>query len=210
MSSIVRAPRQRLRDCNYVSLSSVLNGATSLTAGTGSAFNIFEFVTAPNNYVGNYPPGGMVTASTALCNAINSAIIAVTASGGSPSSLVLRDMGKTLRAQIGAIGNFGGSVPSGSLPAQASTVSAGTAYFRQVQLLYPTALGQSYSASPSGNLFGMQLNGPNAAVSNVDINTPYVTFYLPVVVDNIGLNGLVGAGFSVPNIMTHGVLSGQM
>lgn len=106
----------------------------------------YEFQPASGNVVGNYPPGTMVAASSALQSAI-------TAAG---SASVLRDMGKTV---------------------QATLTSGAVGFFRQVQLLVPTAVtaAQGYNGGLGGNSFGVQGVVPNS-------NTEYLVFYVPITV----------------------------
>lgn len=100
----------------------------------------YEFVAASGNTVGNYPPGYVQTASAALQAAITAAA----------STSVFRDMGKTIRAPIGSL--------TGSV-----------AFFRQVQMIAPTAIA-SYTGA-----FGVQ-----GGVAIPDSLTNYLTFYVPI------------------------------
>jgi hypothetical protein len=194
MSSITRFIRQRNTENSY------LLPATVLSFNSLVDFrNVFEFIPSASNTAGNYAPGTMVLATgisgsnviTTLQNIIaylSSSTTFSTSQTAALNLLVLRDLGKTIRT----------TVATTSTNALVGT-TVGTAYFRQVQLLYPTAI--SYIASPSSNLFGQQLNSAS------DLYSSYVTFYIPVVVDNIGVNGLTGISASVLPI---GVVSGQM
>ena len=72
---------------------------TNLATLAGVAY---EFVPTTANYVGNYPPGFMVVASSVAAD------VACLATAGSEVTLVLRDMGKTIFAQItNSSGNAG-------------------------------------------------------------------------------------------------------
>ena len=117
----------------------------------------YEFNPSANNVVGNYPPGYMTAANAALQGSIAGAVTAAGAAG----NLIIRDMGKTVQAPVGSL-----------------TGSVG--FFRQVQLLLPSALtaAQGYNGGSAGNTFG---------VSGIN----YLTFYVPVVV--LGIAGVAAA-----------------
>jgi hypothetical protein len=162
MSSVTRFIRQ-------IPASNTYYNAAVVCASGNVATYCYQFNPAASNTVGNYPPGHMTAASAALSGSIAGA---ATAAGG-VANLILRDMGKTVQAPIGSL-----TGPSG--------------FFRQVQLLSPSALtaAQGYNGGLSGNTFG---------VSGIN----YLTFYVPVVV--LGIAGvttataqdLVGAGGSM-------------
>lgn len=116
----------------------------------------YEFVPASGNTVGNYPPGyvQLVPASVA-------ALLASAAATGA----VLRDMGKTIYAGVGA---------------------TPTAYgrFRQVQVLVPASTPVSNALTPFNNNF---LGGPNGSTNGViggpaigDAYTNYMVVYIPI------------------------------
>jgi hypothetical protein len=120
-----------------------------------SANHIYEFQPSGTNVVGNYPPGIMALAS----NSLKALIAAVGAGNG-----VLRDMGKTVQAPIGSLtGNVG--------------------FFRQVQLLAPTAVtaAQGYAGGVAGNTFGVG----GVATDGADAYNHYLTFYVPVTVAGV-------------------------
>jgi len=98
---------------------------------------------------------------------------AITAAAG--SNPVLRDMGKTVRAPLGS-------------------ASGAIGYFRQVQLLVPAGEAGKFIGGPSGNAGGVVGSSPDAY-------SPYMTFYVPVVV--YGVN-------AVPTGVASHVLCGQM
>jgi hypothetical protein len=116
---------------------------------------VYEFVPTSANYVGNYPPGYMQVASAAL--------IANLAQAGTSSNLVLRDMGKTITA------------PTVSL-------AGDVGYFRQVQLLKPSAItaAQGFIGGASGNRFGVL---GDASIPNA--YTDFMTFYIAVPVAGV-------------------------
>jgi hypothetical protein len=135
MSSVTRFIRQIQPDNTYYSAATVL-GAPATYA--------YELIPSAGA-VGNYPAGYMAAASGALQTAL-------TASTYAANSALLRDMGKTIRAPVGAIGGNVG-------------------YFRQVQLLIPSHAGVAANVQGS--------------VSAPGVNTPYLTFYVPVAVAGI-------------------------
>ena len=164
MSSVSRFIRQVPLSTTYY------NAATVVTAANVATY-VYEFVPSAANYVGNYPVafstagGTMQTASAALVANINQV---VNAAGGA-SNLVLRDMGKTIFA---------------------ATSSAGTSfgYFRQVQLLQPSAISstQGFIGGTSGSTFGVL-----GANNTPDVYTDFLTFYIPVSV--AGVAGVAAA-----------------
>jgi len=143
MSSVTRFIRQINNSNSYVSAATV--AATPATYA-------YELIPDAGNVVGNYAPGHMITASAALV----AAIAALVASVSGVSHLVLRDMGKTVRAPVGS--------NSGAI-----------GYFRQVQLLAPIGESNGFLGGASGSVGGVLGGSPNA-------NSPYLTFYVPVVV----------------------------
>ncbi len=133
------------------------NVTDALLAGTG----VYEFVPNSNNYVGNYPPGYMINASAALIAALGTA--------GTTSDLILKDLGKTIYApRVAAVGDSLLSAPSG--------------YFRQVQLLKPSAItaAQGFIGGLAGNTYGVL-----GAQNTPDAYTDYMTFYIAVPVGGI-------------------------
>ena len=138
---------------------------------------VFELVPSASNIVANYPPGHVQVASAALQAAI---ALEVTLNG--IGNLVLRDMGKTIYAQYGT-----------GLAADPS------AYFRQVQLLRPSAItaAQGFAAGSAGQSFGVL-----GAQNSPDAYTDFLTFYIPVAV----------AGVKGPQVNTQAfvVAGGQM
>jgi hypothetical protein len=146
MSSVTRFLRQIPTGLTYVSPTALVAAALDFVPGTG-------------NYVGNYPPGSMVLAtSTGL-----GALLAANAAQANGQILV-RDMGKTI---------FAPYAPTGSL-----------GYFREYQLLNVSAIGaaQGFLGGVGGQNFGVI--GPSAA--SVPGTSTYCTFYLPAVVGAVG------------------------
>lgn len=120
-----------------------------------------------------------------LIYSINSAV----AAAGGAHMVVLRDMGKTVYS--GYIDDF-------------SALFTGVqkkAYFRQVQLISPTALGANgWNGGPNGSTFGV--TGYPAVISKLILggasgplnSTAYLTFYIPVTIANIVAAGSTNTG----------------
>jgi hypothetical protein len=150
MSSVTRFIRQIPQSNTYYS--------AAVVAATPATY-CYQFVPSANNVVGNYPPGYMNAANAALQGSIAGAVAA--AGAGGAANLILRDMGKTIQAPI-------------------SSLTGSVGFFRQVQLLSPSALtaAQGYNGGLNGNTFG---------VSGIN----YLTFYVPTVV--LGIAGVAAA-----------------
>jgi len=164
MSSVTRFIRQVQPHTTYYSASAVI-ASPSTTA--------YELVpTAGAAATGNYPAGTMSTNVTAL----NDAIVAASTATATSGRLMLRDMGKTVRAPLTVGGNVG--------------------FFRQVQLVAPSAItaAQGYAGGAAGVSFGVL-----GSASAPDAYTAYLTFYIPVAV----------AGMAAPVVSSH-IASGQM
>jgi hypothetical protein len=125
---------------------------------------IYEFIPT-GSCNGNYPPGYMTVASTALVTAIQE----IVNSKGGVDCFTLRDMGKTIYA--------------------ATSLSTNTsfAYFRMVQLICPTFIDYQ-------SIYNNQLGGPGGSIYGIfgasatpDAYTNYTTFYIPVVVGGVGI-----------------------
>ena len=156
MSSVTRFIRQVPLSTTYYTVNA------AVLAGT----NVYEFQPTSANYVGNYPPGFMAVASGVAAD------LACLTTAGATTDLVLRDMGKTIYAQI--------------------TNSSGNAgWFRQVQVLKPTGItaAQGFIGGTSGQTFGVL-----GAASVPNGNTDYFTFYISVPVG--GVLGGVLSGLS--------------
>jgi len=175
MSSVTRFIRQIPLSTTYYDAASVANGQ-----------NAYEFVNDGNNYVGNYPPGYMMSAQAPL----QAAIIAAIADG--TGTTILRDMGKTIYAAWSV-----SAAPTVDPRTAGGTVTY--AYFRQVQLLKPRAINTGpgntgFIGGPGGNVFGVTDRSP-------DQYSPYLTFYIPVTV----------AGVALPNaVPVYAIAGGQM
>jgi hypothetical protein len=187
MSSVTRFIRQIPVSTTYYDAAAVVTAAAS----PASQITIYEFYNDGSNYVGNYPPGYVLPASNALCTQI----VAASSVGGvaTPQGLVLRDMGKTIYASYGTTNSGAGAADPRNTP---STANYG--YFRQVQLLKPTAIvANNFIGGTSGSNFGV-LGGQNIP----DNYTEYLTFYIPVAV--AGVRG------PVVNTGAYAIAGGQM
>jgi hypothetical protein len=179
MSSVTRFIRQVPVSTTYYSANSIIGGPFSPGA---NITNAYQFIPDGSNYVGNYPPGFMTQASpgsgvpagVALYNAINEL--------GNNPALILRDMGKTIKARYDTAGAIG-------------TLSDGEGFFREVQLLNPgplgTAAGTSVIGGTNGSAFGVLGAAPT-----------YLTFYISVTV--AGVRG------PAPTVPTYAIAGGQM
>ena len=150
MSSVTRFIRQIPAEASQYS---------AATVAANPATMVYEFVPDGSNIIGNYPPGYVQLASAPLILAIQQAV----AAAGAASSLVLRDMGKTILAPVGS-------------------ASGGKGYFRHVQMIAPVALSasQGFNGGSNGSAFGVL-----GAANTPDAYTDYLSFYIPV-----GINGI--------------------
>lgn len=143
MSSVTRFLTQ-------VNTSAAIFSAGNALASPATA--AYEFIPASGNTVGNYPPGYVQLLPLSVSALLN---------GLPVNGAVLRDMGKTIYAGIGA---------------------TPTAYgrFRQVQVLVPSVGNNNFIGGTSGNTGGV-IGGPGIG----DAYTNYMTFYVPVVHNGI-------------------------
>lgn len=110
-----------------------------------------------------------------LIRSINSAVDAA----GGPSNVMLRDLGKTVFS-----------------PYFTSNGRNTKAYFRHVQLISPTALGENgWNGGPKGLTFGVT-GYPSQSTQEVTPrnSTSYLTFYIPVTIANIVAEGSTNTG----------------
>ena len=152
MSSVQRFIRQIPAQTQYY---------TAATVIASVATTAYELVPAAGNVVGNYPPGTMTAASAG--SGVGLAILQAANALGA-TSLVLRDMGKTVRAAL-----------------TANTAQVG--FFRQVQLIAPAAI-TSYIGGASASSFGV-LGSP---APGVDAYTSFQTFYIPIIALGASVN----------------------
>lgn len=168
MSSVTRFIRQIPAEASHLSAAAIAAAPASM---------IYELVPSASNVVGNYPNGGYVQlASAALILAVQEAVNAA----GAASSLILRDMGKTILAPVGsASGNQG--------------------FFRHVQLLRPQALSasQGFNGGSGGSSFGVL-----GAANTPDAYTDYLSFYIPV--------SVAGVNYGPIAINAYPIAGGQM
>ena len=136
-------------------LTQVNSSAAIFSAGnalSNPATAAYDFVPASGNVVGNYPPGYVQLVPVSVAT-----LLAAAATSGA----VLRDMGKTIYAGVGA---------------------TPTAYgrFRQVQVLVPSVGTNNFIGGTTGSTSGV-IGGPAIG----DAYTNYMTIYLPVVHNGI-------------------------
>jgi hypothetical protein len=128
--------------------------STFFQAPTNACY--YVFIPTAGNYVGNYPPGYMQTAAQ------NPVAIQT-----EPTKVLIRDMGKTIKAPIAVDGVL--------------NVNATSGFFREVQLINPVA-----AVSPTGNTtFGVGIYYAGAQTQpagNVG-DAGYGTYYIPIVID---------------------------
>lgn len=139
-----------------------VNPSASIFSAGNIATVAYEFIPASGNTVGNYPPGYVQVAPAPVLALLASAVSA---------GAVLRDMGKTIYAGVGA---------------------TPTAYgrFRQVQVLVPQ-VGNNNFVGGSGNLAtGGVIGGPAIG----DAYTNYMVIYIPIV-----SNGMVPVAINNSN-----------
>jgi len=134
-------------------LTQVNTSATIFSAGNAlvsGATAAYEFVPTSGNVVGNYPPGYVQLLP-----------LSVSVPLAALSGAVLRDMGKTIYAGIGA---------------------TPTAYgrFRQVQVLVPSVGNNNFIGGTTGSTSGV-IGGPGIG----DAYTNYMTIYIPIVSNGI-------------------------
>ena len=138
-------------------------GTTTLNADGAT---LYTFVAGSGNYVGNYPPGYLVDATLP-----------------SLTGLVLRDLGKTIKAGYSGQGT--------------GTDVGSAGFWRAVQVISPVAV-----ASPTASsTFGVGVAGQGAA-DGVPQGLPsggnagdagYGTFYLPIVVGGVIAEGVTAS-----------------
>lgn len=152
-------------------LTQVNTSATIFSAGNAlasPATAAYEFVPASGNTVGNYPPGYVQLLP-----------LSVSVPLAALSGAVLRDMGKTIYANVYAAG-----VPT-----------AAYGRFRQVQVLVPSVGNNNFIGGTTGSTSGV-IGGPGIG----DAYTNYTTIYLPIV-----QNGMVPSA----TLSTAAVLGGN-
>jgi hypothetical protein len=166
MSSVTRFIRQVPVSTTYYDAANIVNEAATASA------NAYAFLPRADNYVGNYPPGVMQLASTGLNSlslALNGEIVAAFATYS--DNLILRDLGKTIYAEIGSTAAV--SVGAGSF-----------GYFREVQLIAPRP--NTPLSAPSATLGGSLIGGVNGTTFGViGSSSNYLTFYIPVTVAGV-------------------------
>jgi hypothetical protein len=188
MSSVTRFIRQIPVSTTYYDAAGVTTLALSSLANPLLNTLAFTFVPGTGNYVGNYPPGFMLSGNPALNAAIASAAQRATANN---TALVLRDMGKTIQAPYAVAASL---ADAAALTVPAITTATPVAFFRQVQLISPTALsvGQGALGGSLGSTFGV-LGGQDIPNQYSD----YLTFYIPVSVAGVRANVVSTAAYAI-------------
>ena len=163
MSSVTRFLRQI-----PTGLAVFNQGGTAASDLTAIANAACEFIPTGSNYVGNYPPGYVIKATAAV-----QAAILLANSGYTQTFPIVRDMGKTIFAQIS---NSTTATPAAA--AAGATVNYG--YFRQIQVLVPQPINsnQGFIGGPNGNVFGVVGGSP-------DSYSQYLTVYVPTSVAGV-------------------------
>ena len=159
MSSVQRFLRQRVVGTTTYSLP-----VPPLQQDFNNLFYVLQ--TDSDNYVGNYPPGNMISLFDLDAVVGNGDLLPATLPG-----CVLRDMGKTVKARV----------------TTGSVVGSTAGFFRAVQIIQPLNLvrqtfGVGGGASPS------YMAGTGSPLSLGPGNTGdkgYGTFYIPIVVDGV-------------------------
>ena len=139
--------------------------STFFQAPTNACY--YTFVAGPGNYVGNYPPGYMM-----LADAYIPATVLAAASTTQP--LLIRDMGKTIKAPIGVLN---------ATPILSPAATEG--FFREVQLINPVAAVSATSSTTFGvgnGATGGAAAGTLPSAGNAG-SDGYGTFYIPIVID---------------------------
>ena len=188
MSSVTRFIRQIPVSTTYYDAGTVCLLAQSSLANPLLNTLAYTFVPGTGNYVGNYPPGFMLSGNPALNAAIAAAKAKADASG---NAVVLRDMGKTIQAPYAVAASLSDAA---ALVVPTVTTSTTVAFFRQVQLINPTALtvGQGALGGLSGVTFGV-LGAQDAPNANCD----YLTFSIPVAVAGVRANVVSTGAYAI-------------
>jgi hypothetical protein len=135
-----------------------VNSSAAIFSAGNIATVVYEFIPASGNVVGNYPPGYVQVAPASVRDLISSAVTA---------GAVLRDMGKTIYAGVGATPTVYGR-------------------FRQVQVLVPFIGNNNFIGGTTGSTSGV-IGGPGIG----DAYTNYMVVYIPVV--NNGISAVLPA-----------------
>jgi len=153
MSSVQRFLRQRVVGTTTYSLPTV--------PGQGTFNDLFYVLqTDSSNYVGNYPPGNMITLTDLALDQLPNI-----------TGCVLRDMGKTVKARV----------------TDGTNVGQAAGFFRAVQIIQPLNLvpktfgvgGGAATSFMAGSGLPLSLGPGNTG------DKGYGTFYIPIVVDGV-------------------------
>jgi hypothetical protein len=165
MSSVTRFLRQIPAGQQYYAGLTV-NGTTITSATLATA--AYVFVPTSANYVGNYPPGFVIPASQ---DPSSNGVLNALTTGLANTTIVLRDMGKTIYA------------PTGSTLVNAQ-LQTQFGFFREVQALVPQPISATSGiiGGPNGSVFGVY------GGSTTNGYVTYGTFYLPTNVGGVYAN----------------------
>ena len=116
----------------------------------------------------------------------SAALIAALGTAGSSTNLVLRDMGKTIKARVAS-----------AAPAISGTTFGTPGFFRAVQFVSPVTVATNTSATT----FGVGVSGQgssNGVAQSYTAGNPadfgYGTFYIPIVNEGIVAGDATGTG----------------
>ena len=170
----------RHKTTRQIPLTTTYYDATTVVNNPGQYAYSFIPTTGQGAYANVYTTKGYMQdaeVDEVLGGTLKLSIEQAVAAAGGPNMVVLRDLGKTVSAQYWTFVNI-------------TTFDRNTkGYFRQVQLISPTALGANgWNGGPNGSTFGV--TGFPSQSFQISINdalnlSSYLTFYIPVSIANI-------------------------
>ena len=170
----------RHKTTRQIPLTTTYYDATTVVNNPGQYAYSFIPTTGQGAYANVYTTKGYMQdaeVDEVLGGTLKLSIEQAVAAAGGPNMVVLRDLGKTVSAQYWTFVNI-------------TTFDRNTkGYFRQVQLISPTALGANgWNGGPNGSTFGVTgFPSQSFQISTNDaLNlSSYLTFYIPVSIANI-------------------------
>ena len=170
----------RHKTTRQIPLTTTYYDATTVVNNPGQYAYSFIPTTGQGAYANVYTTKGYMQdaeVDEVLGGTLKLSIEQAVAAAGGPNMVVLRDLGKTVSAQYWTFVNI-------------TTFDRNTkGYFRQVQLISPTALGANgWNGGPNGSTFGVTgFPSQSFQISTSDpLNlSSYLTFYIPVSIANI-------------------------
>ena len=170
----------RHKTTRQIPLTTTYYDATTVVNNPGQYAYSFIPTTGQGAYANVYTTKGYMQdaeVDEVLGGTLKLSIEQAVAAAGGPNMVVLRDLGKTVSAQYWTFVNI-------------TTFDRNTkGYFRQVQLISPTALGANgWNGGPNGSTFGVTgFPSQSYQISTNDaLNlSSYLTFYIPVSIANI-------------------------